>query len=45
MEEKLKKTYKAPNINIVLFGSSDVIATSGPLGSDGTPDHDDTAWA
>lgn len=45
MEEKSKRTYKAPDITIVLFGSSDVIVTSGPIGSDGTPDFDDTAWA
>ena len=43
-ENKLKITYEAPNLKIVLFGSSDVITTSGPLGGDGSPDYEEDSW-
>lgn len=45
MEDKLRTAYSAPDLKVVLFGAGDVIATSGPIGSDGSPDYDDTAWA
>ena len=44
VENKLKITYEAPNLKIVLFGSSDVITTSGPLGGDGSPDYEEDSW-
>ena len=45
VEDKLKTTYRAPSLKIIHFGEYDVIATSGPIGGDGEPDYDDTAWA
>ena len=45
MEERKNATYNAPELKIVSFGTGDVIVTSGPIGGDGSPDYDDTAWA
>ena len=44
MDDKLKLSYIAPNLKVVLFGSFDVISTSGPLYNDGNPNGDDDGW-
>lgn len=45
VEERKNAAYNAPELKIVSFGTGDVIVTSGPIGGDGSPDYDDTAWA
>ena len=44
VEEKRKKTYTAPNLKIALIESSDVISTSGAIGTDGLPDYEEDSW-
>ena len=43
MEDKL--LYEKPKLDLILFASADVIATSDPTIGDGSPDFDNTAWA
>ena len=45
VEEKLRETYSAPNLQVVLLRANDVLTTSGPLGTDGTPDYEEDSWA